>query len=288
MATPYIQGDSSLVPDHVNITDITPFLDGGTDQDDYRIRYRREILTILLDSAEALPTSLNPSQGIWMAEANHRSLAMLQLLLLLNRPIHEYHGRERFYVQEYENAKRLARVYRLLDACCESNLVPCEAVIHGIINGLVKVFNVTNGVVDLKFYSKSLNLKANKRRALALLISKLVVDMLKDGAKRLIAGRLILSFLRVDRRQMFIRIETSCPILESLSSPGYDIVCALSGVLASEILCGKGTTGGTYVELLIPLESQHDLINRPKDYGRYFRDTLPKTYGKKIRLEVRD
>jgi hypothetical protein len=272
MATRYIQGDSNLVPDHVNITDITPFLDGGADQDDYRVRYRREILAILLDGAESLPTGLSPSQGVWMAEANHRSLAMLQLLLLLNRPIHKYHGREKFYVKEYENAKRLVRVYRSLDACCESNLVPCEAVIHGIINGLVTVFNVTNGIVDLKVYIRSLNLKADKRRALALLISKLVVDMLKDGAKRLIAGRLILSFARVERRQMFIRIETSCPILESFSSPGYDIVCALSGVLASEILCGEGKTGGTYVELLIPLESQHDLINRPKDCGRYFRD----------------
>jgi hypothetical protein len=272
MATPYIQGDSSLVPDHVNITDIIPFLDGGTDQDDYRIRYRREILAILLESTESLPTSLNLSQGVWVAEANHRSLAMLQLLLLLNRPIHEYHGRKKFYVKEYENAKRLVRVYRLLDACCESNFVPCEAVIRGIINGLVTVFNVTNGIVDLKVYCRQLNLKANKRRALALLISKLVIDMLKDGAKRLIAGRLILSFARVERRKMFVRIETSCPILESFSSPGYDIVCALSGVLASEILCGEGKIGGTYVELLIPLESQHDLINQPKDYDRYFRD----------------
>jgi hypothetical protein len=207
-----------------------------------------------------------------MAEANHRALAMLQLLLLLNRSIHECHGREKFYVQEYENAKRLVRIYRSLDACYESNLVPCEAVIHGIVNGLVTVFNVTNGSVDLKVNNRSLNLKANKRRALALLISKLVVDMLKDGAKRLIAGRLILSFARVERRQMFIRIETSCPILESFSSPGYDIVCALSGVLASEILCGEGKTGGTYVELLIPLESQYDLVNRPKDGGRYFQD----------------
>jgi hypothetical protein len=272
MATPYIQGDSSLVPDHVNITDITPFLDGGADEGDYRIRYRREILAILLDATESLPASLSSSQGVWMAEANHRSLAMLQLLLLLNRPTHEYHGREKFYFKEYENAKRLVRVYRSLDSCYESNLVPCEAVIHGIINGLVTVFNVTNGIVDLKVYSKSLNLKANKRRALALLISKLVVDMLKDGAKRLIAGRLILSFARAERGQMFIRIETSCPILESFSSPGYDVVCALSGVLASEILCGEGKTGGTYVELLIPLESQHDLVNRPKDIGRYFRD----------------
>ena len=272
MATLYIQGDSSLVPDHVNITDITPFLDRGADQDDYRIRYRREILAILLDSAESLPTSLSPSQGVWMAEENHRALAMLQLLLLLNRSIHECHGREKFYVQEYENAKRLVRIYRSLDACYESNLVPCEAVIHGIVNGLVTVFNVTNGSVDLKVNNRSLNLRANKRRALALLISKLVVDMLKDGAKRLIAGRLILSFARVERRQMFIRIETSCPILESFSSPGYDIVCALSGVLASEILCGEGKTGGTYVELLIPLESQYDLVNRPKDGGRYFQD----------------
>jgi hypothetical protein len=263
--------NANIVPASVNITDITPFLEEDSYQDDYRIQYRREILEMLLNSTEFLPASLSSTRRVWVAEASHRSMAMLQLLLLLSRPIAKYPGGEKFYVDEYENVKKLANVYRSLDGCCESKLVPCEEVIHGIINGLVTVFGITKGVVDLKVHTKSLNLMKDKRRALVLLISKLVVDMLKDGAERVIDGRLALSFARAEARQIFIRIETSCPILESLSYPGYDVVCALSGVLASEISYREAKTGGTYVELLIPLDSQYDLVNRPEDCGYRFR-----------------
>jgi hypothetical protein len=180
---------------------------------------------------------------------------MLQLLLLLNRAIHKYPGREKCYVYKYDNAIRLANLYRSLDARFEFNLVPCEAAIHGVINGLITVFNVTYGFVDLKIYTRSLNLKPSKRRALVLLIRTLVVEMLKDRAKRLGCGCLALSFSPIKMKQRAMNIETSGSISESLSSPGYDIVCALSGVLASEILYGEGETGGTHIELLIPLES---------------------------------
>jgi hypothetical protein len=255
MASQRIKNNESLVPDHVNISDIIPFLDRGTDQDDYRIRYLREIMGILLDSTETVPASLSLNRGVLVAEANHRSLAMLQLLLLLKRASHKYSGREKCYVSKYDNAIRLANIYRSLYARYEFDLVPCEAAIHGVINGLITVFDVTSGFVDLKIYTRSLNLKTSKRRALVLLISTLVVEMLKDGAKRVVCGRLALSFSPIKTKQISINIETSCPISESLSSPGYGIVCALSGVLDSEILYGEGKTGGTYVELLIPLES---------------------------------
>lgn len=157
----------------------------------------------------------------------------------------------------YERARKLANAYQSLNGSDEHRLVPCEGVVHDIIDGLVAVFGVTtNGLVDIEVHTVPLNLDVNRRRALALLVSALMFEMLKDGAERMRGGHVTLSFVRTGREQMYIRIGTSCPLLRSFSSPGYEIVCALSGVLASEILYGEAATGGTYVELLLPLHSR--------------------------------
>ena len=59
---------------------------------------------------------------------------------------------------------------------------------------------------------------------------------------------------------MSIQMETSCPLPCSFQAPGYDIACALSGIMGAEILYSKARAGGTRVELVVPLKQQSSVI----------------------------
>lgn len=247
---------SKAIPASVSIEDIAQFFCTDPSQMDYHSYYGRTILELLLDSVESSQENINKSETVWMAESNYRALSILQLILLLNWfAYHDFKETNSGFIT-YERARKLADAYQSLNGSDDHKLAPCEVVVHDIIDGLVAVFGVTtNGLVNVEVHTVPLSLDVNRRRALSLLVSELTIEMLKDGAERMSGGHVTLSFVRTGREQMYIRIGTSCPLLRSFSSPGYEIVCALSGVLASEILYSEAETGGTYVELLLPLQS---------------------------------
>jgi hypothetical protein len=232
---------------------------------DAGVRHRGSILEILLDCTENSSPNIKSPDPIWTAEASHRALNLLRLILSTKDRSARNGVKSNDFMMEYKLAQSLVDTYRLLNIDNESGPCSCEEIIQASIRGLLAAFQTTIGMVEVKIRTLALNLPTHKRRALTLLLSELVVGMLLDKSERGADGRLTLSFSRAGSDQMNIKMETSCPLPRSFNSPGYDIVCALSGIVGAEILYSAAQAGGTSVELLIPLEKK---IWTGSDFGR--------------------
>jgi hypothetical protein len=212
------------------------------------------ISRILLESLELPPIGDARAGSIWTAEANHRALSLTHLILLL----HAAHPRSRQEsisdIEECELAKKLTETYHSLEYHGNNEIVSCKDVIHSVVHGLLSVFRGVGKVEKLSIHVGALFLRMEKRRALALLISVLVIDMLREASKRATTGRLTISCSRIWNEGMDFRVESSCPLSSSFASPGHAVVCTLSGILEAEISYSEPRNGGTFVKLLIPFE----------------------------------
>ena len=223
-------------------------------------RHRGSILEILLDCISDAPQNVKLVEPIWTVEASHRALSLLRLILLIKSEPLKTRTRSNDCIIEYKLAQNLVDTYRLLNIDTQYGSCSCEETIQVVIRGLLAAFHGSIDVADVKIQTRSMSLPTRKRRALTLLLSELVINMLLDKSERIVDARLALSFSRVGCEHMNIRMETSCPLSRSFGAPGYEIVCGLAGVIGAEILYSAAPAGGTSVEILVPLDRKTEEI----------------------------
>jgi hypothetical protein len=231
---------------------------------DVGLRHRSGIFEILSDCIDDPPPNVTSADPIWATEARHRAFNLLRLISSSNGQHAEKRIKSNDFIAEYKLAQDLIDTYRTLKVGNESTSCSCEEMIEVSIRGLLATFQSAIGVVEVNIRTLALNLPSHKRRALVLLLGELALSMLLDKSERGASGRLTLLFSRAGSDQMNVKMETSCPLPRSFSAPGYDIVCALSGIVGAEFVYTAAPTGGTRVELLVPFETK---IRTVSDFG---------------------
>ena len=218
------------------------------------------IVQLLSDGVENNWPNTSAADQIWRAESIHRSQGLLQLILLGKFQTSLHNKWLNVSGLECRLAQNLADAYNSLNVKDECEHLPCEEVVHLIVEGLLSTFQNSIGTVELSIHTRPLIMYARKRRALVLLISQLVIDLLLDKADRDVAARLVLTFSRGRDEHVNIKIETTCPLSRSFLAPGYDIVCGLAGIIGAEILFSETRAGGTDVEVILPLNRHSGTI----------------------------
>jgi two-component sensor histidine kinase len=196
--------------------------------------------------------------AVWVKEATHRAANLEQVAVSLQRLINRGRLRADGSPETIRRASAMARTYRSLlvpDICSQC---PCAPDLKNIANGLVAVFSPSIGSVMLNLDLQPLMLQREKRRALLLAASELVMNALRHAFAGRPSGNIRIT-LHSDRR----RNEGILAVIDDGIGPdnvarghghGRSIVLGLSDVLAGTIIWRKSMLlGGTEAMLRFPL-----------------------------------
>lgn len=120
-------------------------------------------------------------RSVWAAEAMHRIANLQQLATSLEGLLERGRIDARNRLAAKQRASALARAYKSLDLAAGADPAPCSQELGDIVRGLVEIFGHTVGSVALSLELAPLRLTGEKRRALLLAGSELVVNALRHA-----------------------------------------------------------------------------------------------------------
>jgi hypothetical protein len=193
---------------------------------------------------------------LWCREAINRAQNLLELFILIETARWHQLGPSIGSCLDQARASTLFDLYQSLEGCDASGLMPCTPLIRGISSGLVDLFGkaVNDLKIDLKLSSVSLT--ALKRRALVLMVSELVIDLIIEA------------FPHKQRAVIFVKLESlgagvfcltvhsnSISLPENKLCNSMSLTSQLASILNGEIIYRRSNSGGTRVE--IEFSNQH-------------------------------
>ncbi|HVJ51722.1 MAG TPA: hypothetical protein VM689_04635 [Aliidongia sp.] len=214
---------------------------------------RGTMLGILFDAASPIARGGLPAlRPLWAEEAMNRAANLLRLVLLLEYRRWAGGQSPTDLALECAHAMALAGFYGSLDVDHGDNVVPCTALLRGLMERLVKLFGPTVGRVTLSVELDRLMLPADKRRALALMSSELIIHALLDGFRGRDQAVIAATLECGSDGQIRFRIEDDGEPPASSNRPGssHAMIGTLAGVLDAEIVYRRSPMGGMTAEFL--------------------------------------
>jgi two-component sensor histidine kinase len=181
----------------------------------------------------------------------HRAHSMLQLLLT-SRSVRP--AEQEAWHDEYALASRLACEYRSLFASRESELVPCERVLRGVVHNLGLLFGPVAGGVEVRVSIEQTLLVAVRRRALALLTSELLLNAFGHAFPGCVGGRAEVCLERMSEGYAVLRVsDNGVGYAQTADDAGASIVERLSALLGGRLVCRQDRRAGTTAEIVFPV-----------------------------------
>lgn len=194
--------------------------------------------------------------AVWMQEAMHRTANLQHLAINIDRLLDRGKINSDERPRMVRRAAALLRAYASLDQGCEPS--PCTPDLGNIACGLIEMFGHSIGSMVLILQMQPLELEGDRRRALLLATSELVINALRHAFSGRRTGT-IQVHLRCDREQG----EASLCVADDGIGPdrigsgagsGCRIIRGLTGVLDGDIVWGRSLSlGGTEAVLSFPL-----------------------------------
>jgi hypothetical protein len=229
---------------------------------------RQELLSLLLLTTMPLATRGRPEfKPLWAEEATHRADYIVRLIARLERaaPL----SASDFVAARLERgiALELAALFQALEIVDDGKVLPCSDLVRTLVRDLVELFGPVageiSGEVSVQTCLEPIHLPQYKRRALVLIVSSLVCNVL---GRRPIGGSgasITAMLLRVNAAQGLFRID-----LEGWPGPRtgrrkpFELIADLASPLKGEVTYRSRAFSGSRVEITFPLQK------RPQRYGR--------------------
>ncbi len=118
---------------------------------------------------------------LWCREAINRAKNLLDLFILIETASWHQVGPSIGSCLDQARASTLFDLYQSLEGCGTNGLMPCTPLIRGIASGLVDLFGTAMNDLKIDLKLSPLSLTALKRRALVLMVSELVIDLIVEA-----------------------------------------------------------------------------------------------------------
>jgi two-component sensor histidine kinase len=192
---------------------------------------------------------------LWAEEAVHRAYTLMRLVDLRNRRGHHADRAAMIIRLEDAIARDLAIQFRELEAGRERDVMPCSAVLRGVVTGLGTLFGCPADIV-LTTEIEELLLPAYKRRALVLATAELVGNALLHAFPGRESGRIDVGLTVHDVELVRLRVADD-GVGFAGASPNLE--CGVAAGLADLLETGFGykrTAGRTIAEIVFPLTAR--------------------------------
>jgi hypothetical protein len=214
---------------------------------------RIRTLAELIDSARP-PENLirSPKSRLWLAEATNRSCNLLQLFLALEVNTWQENTPSLRSQLDCALATSLCASFRSLDHCTGYQAVECSDVFRGVVGGIVTLFERTVGTLDLHMKVDRLALASDKRRALVLCASELLLTAIRCGFRSPAAGTISIMLKATSGSQATLTVcITGSHVELNEENKSLAIVGGLAGMLDGEVILRRSQSG-MYVEIAFP------------------------------------
>ncbi|HEX3403340.1 MAG TPA: ATP-binding protein [Acetobacteraceae bacterium] len=196
-------------------------------------------------------------RGVWTDEAMHRAANLRHLATNLDRLIDSGRIGSSNRYRTIQRANALVSAYQTLDTASDACPRSCVLELRAIAGGLVEIFGHTVGSLALSLDLQPLQLAGEKRRALLLAASELVVNALRHAFVGRQAGSIHIA-LRHDRaRQEGVLVVADDGVgpggSMDGSGHGCGIIRKLADVLDGDATWRRSAMGGTEASLSFPL-----------------------------------
>lgn len=194
---------------------------------------------------------------VWMDEAMHRAANLQQLAINIDRLLAHGGVDPEEQPRTARRAAALLHTYEALDSISDEPC-PCAPDLANVVGGLVEMFGHTVGSVVLLMELQPLQLAAERRRALVLAASELVINALRHAFVGRRSG-LIHVELCYDARQRAASLQIADDgvgpdRVGNGSGLGCRIIRGLAQVLGGDIVWRRSLSlGGTEAVLSFPL-----------------------------------
>jgi hypothetical protein len=188
--------------------------------------------------------------SLWCREAINRAQNLLDLFILIETARWHQVGPSIGSCLDQARASTLFDLYQSLEGCDAHRLMSCTPLIRGIASGLVDLFGRAVNGLKVDFKLSPLSLTVLKRRALVLMVSELVLDLIIEA------------FPHKQRAVIFVALESLgagvfCLTVHSDSiSIGEDRLCnsmsltsQLASILDGEMIYRRSNFGGARFEI---------------------------------------
>ena len=210
-----------------------------------------QVVGKLLSVASPGDADGNPAlRPLWAEEAMHRAYNMIQLCSSLYReqshPAYFSAGAELFLAQS------IADNIDALKIDCSLRPVACSRIVRDIAGDLVELFGPAVGNVEMTSAIETLYLPCLERRALALLVSELVVNSLIHAFTRSRCNRIQVTLRPSQAGRARLRVEDSGIGFAQAELNETGVGASLAAVLGGRLLVSRTSARATRVELDFP------------------------------------
>jgi two-component sensor histidine kinase len=196
-------------------------------------------------------------RGVWADEAMHRASNLRHLATNLERLLESGRIESSNRSRTLQRANALVSAYQNLDRAAAAGPRSCAGDLSDIAGGLVEIFGHVVGSIVLSLDVQSLRLAAERRRALLLAVSELVVNALRHAFTGRQAGTIRITLRHDHASQEAVLTVADDGVgpdgLLDGTSHGCGIVHQLADVLDGDAVWRRSSMGGTEAVLSFPL-----------------------------------
>jgi anti-sigma regulatory factor (Ser/Thr protein kinase) len=216
---------------------------------------RQAVLGALLD--RILPCAANgPAdlQPLWANEAMQRAYSMVRLVAGLDYRLPAGVRYRLGAEAEYGLAAELAALFRSLDLSDSEEVLPCAAAVRTTVRNLIQLFGPVVGQVHARDWIEPIEMPAQKRRAMVLATSELVVNALLHGFGGRRSGCIAVTLCRTEPSQARLSVaDDGWGRPQNRANRCDGIASDLAALLETEVAYRRTDEGGTLVELNFPV-----------------------------------
>jgi hypothetical protein len=199
---------------------------------------------------------------LWAEERMHRAYNMVRLCQMLacarpHGPVHRLSGDIQCAL-----ARDLASQYRSLVGGGDYEIVPCSAILRGIVSNLVELFG---SVREVQFRTKiePVSLPAYRRRALMLAASELVINAMRHAFKGRRQGQIVVALRILGDQHARLTVAddgVGCDIGPVEAERG--VAGGLASVLEANLVYGPYCRAGTVSEITFPTHAVDEVESK--------------------------
>jgi two-component sensor histidine kinase len=196
-------------------------------------------------------------RGVWADEAMHRATNLRHLATNLDRLLESGRIASSNRSRTLQRANALVSAYQSLDRAGAAGPRSCAQDLSDIAGGLVEIFGYTVGSLVLSLDLQPLRLAGERRRALLLAASELVVNALRHAFAGRQAGTIRIALHHDQASQEGVLTVADDGVgpdeLADGAGHGCSIVRKLADVLDGDAVWRRSSMGGTETILSFPL-----------------------------------
>ena len=217
---------------------------------------RQAMLGALLDGILPCPSN-EPAdlRPLWANEAMQRAYNMVGLIVELEHRLP--FGSPLCAATEYKIATELAALFRSLDVRDTEAVLPCASTLRAIVRTLVRLFGPVVGQVYVRDFIERLEMPAQKRRAMVLAASELMINALRHGFAGRSSGCIAVSLCRTEPSRARLSVaDDGCGLPNERVHHCEGTAFDLAEFLESEMTYRRSEGGGTLAEISFSVPHQ--------------------------------